>query len=265
MRGCEVQRYRGAMKEKKMENLNASSRAKTGKGNNRRLRSAGDMPAVIYGGEGEVTSLSVGSAELTRLLRSAHRRNTLIGLTIDGAAAEPVLVRELQADPITRELIHADFVRVDLKAPITVKVPVEMTGRAIGVLTGGGDCPGLNAVIRAVTKTAIFQHDIEVVGVLNGYEGLICDETTLLEPRDVSGILTRGGTILGTNNRCSPLKYREGEQEDGTPRYIDATDRCLATIERHGMDALIFIPRFNFITNHIILLFILTPLLRLTL
>ncbi|MEE3001367.1 MAG: ATP-dependent 6-phosphofructokinase [Planctomycetota bacterium] len=111
----------------------------------------------------------------------------------------------------------------------------------IGVLTGGGDCPGLNAVIRAVTKTAIFQHGIEVIGVLNGYEGLICDETSLLEPRDVSGILTRGGTILGTNNRCSPLKYREGENEDGTPRYIDATDRCLATIEKHGMDALIVI------------------------
>jgi large subunit ribosomal protein L25 len=120
-----------------MENLNASSRAKTGKGNNRRLRSSGDMPAVIYGGAGEATSLSIASAELTRLLRSAHRRNTLIGLTIDGAAAEPVLVRELQADPITRDLIHADFIRVDLKAKIIVKVPVEMTGRAVGVLTGG--------------------------------------------------------------------------------------------------------------------------------
>ncbi len=120
-----------------MENLTATSRTETGKGNNRRLRAAGNMPAVVYGGDGGATSLAVGAAELTRLLRSAHRRNTLIGLTIDGADAQPVLVSELQADPITRNLIHVDFVRVDLKAPVTVKVPVEMTGRAKGVLEGG--------------------------------------------------------------------------------------------------------------------------------
>ena len=120
-----------------MENLNATSRTKTGKGNNRRLRAAGDMPAVVYGGEGEATGLTVVAADLARLLRSAHRRNTLIGLAIDDGDAQPVLVRELQADPITRDLIHVDFVRVDLKNPVTVKVPVEMTGRAKGVLTGG--------------------------------------------------------------------------------------------------------------------------------
>jgi large subunit ribosomal protein L25 len=120
-----------------MQNLVASSRTKTGKGHNRRLRAAGDVPCVVYGGAGEVSSLSVKSAELLRLLRGAHRRNTLIGLEIDGKDADPVLVTELQSDPITRQLIHVDFVRVDLKSPITVKVPVEMTGRAKGVLAGG--------------------------------------------------------------------------------------------------------------------------------
>lgn len=120
-----------------MYNLVANSRTKTGKGHNRRLRASGGVPGVVYGGAGDVSSVSVKSAELMRLLRGDHRRNTLIGLEIDGADADPVLVTELQTDPITRELIHVDFVRVDLKAPITVKVPVEMTGRAKGVLAGG--------------------------------------------------------------------------------------------------------------------------------
>ena len=120
-----------------MYNLVANSRTKTGNGHNRRLRASGGVPGVVYGGAGDVSSVSVKSAELMRLLRGDHRRNTLIGLEIDGADADPVLVTELQTDPITRELIHVDFVRVDLKAPITVKVPVEMTGRAKGVLAGG--------------------------------------------------------------------------------------------------------------------------------
>ena len=120
-----------------MHNLTAQSRSKTGKGHNRRLRAAGDMPGVVYGGNGEVSSLSLKSADLVRLLRGSHRRNTLIGLEIDGKEAEPVLVSEIQSDPITRELIHVDFVRVDLASAITVKVPVEMVGRAKGVLVGG--------------------------------------------------------------------------------------------------------------------------------
>ena len=120
-----------------MQKLLANSRTQTGKGHNRRLRAAGNVPAVVYGGNGDVSSLSLKSADLMRLLRGAHRRNTLIGLEIDGKDADPVLVTELQSDPITRELIHVDFVRIDLKVPITVKVPVEMVGRAKGVLAGG--------------------------------------------------------------------------------------------------------------------------------
>ena len=112
--------------------------------------------------------------------------------------------------------------------------------KRIGLLTGGGDCPGLNAVIRAVSKTAMYRHDIEVVGILNGYEGLIRNQVELLDASDVSGILTRGGTILGSNNRISPMQFPV-EQADGSVEYIDATDRCLQTIEAHRLDALIVI------------------------
>ncbi len=115
------------------------------------------------------------------------------------------------------------------------------TIRRIGVLTGGGDCPGLNAVIRAVTKSAIYRHDVRVFGIEDGFLGLIEDRMGELTSLHVSGILTRGGTILGTNNRANPGRYYAGDDAEGRPRFVDATDRCLATIARHDLDAIIVI------------------------
>lgn len=82
----------------------------------------------------------------------------------------------------------------------------------IGILTGGGDCPGINAVIRAVAKSLILQHGAEVIGFLDGFEGVIERRYSKLDYRDVSGILTRGGTILGSHNKANPFQYygREG-------------------------------------------------------
>lgn len=113
--------------------------------------------------------------------------------------------------------------------------------KRIGVLTGGGDCPGINAVLRAVTKTAIHQHEIEVVGIEDGFQGLIENRTRPLAMSDVSGILTRGGTILGTNNRSNPLRYHVGNDADGKPIFENAIDRCLETLQSNRMDALIVI------------------------
>src|ERR1043166_7546131 len=73
---------------------------------------------------------------------------------------------------------------------------------SIGILTGGGDAPGLNAVIRAVVKTATCEHGMRGIGIEDGFEGLIgATQTRLLSPGDVRGLLPRGGTILGTRNR----------------------------------------------------------------
>jgi 6-phosphofructokinase 1 len=77
--------------------------------------------------------------------------------------------------------------------------------RRIGILTGGGDCPGLNAVIRAVAKTAQGIYNIEVVGILDGYSGLVAEQFRPLRNEDVSGILQLGGTILGTS-RVDPFQ-----------------------------------------------------------
>ena len=83
-----------------------------------------------------------------------------------------------------------------------------ITMKRAGILTGGGDCPGLNAVIRAVSKTLLLNYDYEVVGFKDGFEGLVEDKFIKLESHDVSGILTSGGTILGTSNTADPFHYQ---------------------------------------------------------
>lgn len=110
--------------------------------------------------------------------------------------------------------------------------------KRIGVLTGGGDAPGLNAVIRAVTKTAILQYGCEVFGIRDGYDGFLGDNGILpLGLNDVRGILPRGGTILGAANRGNP--YARKVIRDGKEITIDVSEEIVKGIQRLGLDALI--------------------------
>ncbi len=111
--------------------------------------------------------------------------------------------------------------------------------KRIGVLTGGGDCPGLNAVLRAIVKTAENDYNIEVIGFLDGYEGLIEGRYRALTSKDVSGILARGGTILGTSNRADPFHYPVLEDDDYI--YLDRSSQGLRTFESLGLSGLIAI------------------------
>lgn len=108
----------------------------------------------------------------------------------------------------------------------------------IGILTGGGDCPGLNAVIRAVVKTAE-SHGLEVMGVEDGFHGLIFGQAHPLSTKDVSGILPRGGTILGTSNRDNPFDY--ASEENGQIVKRDLSDQCVENLNRWDVDALVII------------------------
>jgi 6-phosphofructokinase 1 len=98
----------------------------------------------------------------------------------------------------------------------------------IGVLTAGGDCPGLNAVIRAVVARALTIGSHEVIGIMNGWEGLMDDETRPLDRDDVRGILARGGTILGTSRR-DPYVHGDG------------SETVRKTLDKNGIDALVVI------------------------
>ena len=91
-----------------------------------------------------------------------------------------------------------------------------MSLKRVGILTGGGDCSGLNAVIRAVTRSAIIRYEAEVIGIEQGFEGLIFDRHRKLVVRDTK-ILPLGGTILGTTNKGDPFEYRQFD-EDGNLR-----------------------------------------------
>lgn len=110
----------------------------------------------------------------------------------------------------------------------------------IGVLTGGGDCPGLNAVIRAVTKTALYDYGMEVIGIEDGYSGLIEKRSRQLNWMDVSGILTQGGTILGTSNKANPFGYPV-QKDDGTTEFVDLSDRTINYVSELRLDALVAI------------------------
>ncbi len=105
-------------------------------------------------------------------------------------------------------------------------------GKHIGILTSGGDCPGLNAAIRGVGKAGIGNYDMRFLGFLNGFRGLAQDRTMVLENDMLSGILTDGGTILGTS-RDKPHKITVGDKTK------NMTDAIIDTYERHHLDALV--------------------------
>lgn len=104
----------------------------------------------------------------------------------------------------------------------------------IGILTGGGDCPGLNAVIRAVTLSLINECGARVTGIERGFLGLCERRTRPLEPRAVEGILATGGTILGTHNRCDPFHYFGAGGQD-------VSAQAVAYAHELGLDGLVVI------------------------
>ncbi|MBK9780321.1 MAG: ATP-dependent 6-phosphofructokinase [Anaerolineales bacterium] len=111
--------------------------------------------------------------------------------------------------------------------------------KRIGILTGGGDAPGLNAVIRAAVKTAINEYKCEVIGIRDGYDGFLDPQSGIvpLGMEEVRGILPRGGTILGAANRGNP--YARKVIQDGREVTIDVSDEIVKGIEEQRLDALL--------------------------
>ncbi len=114
--------------------------------------------------------------------------------------------------------------------------------RRVGILTGGGDCPGLNAVIRAAVHRLVREHDIEVVGSEDAFNGFLDDPQRLhdLGLDDVSGLLQRGGTILGTTNRGDPFAY-PSVNSAGEHVLVDRSEELAQRVRDAGLDGLICI------------------------
>jgi 6-phosphofructokinase 1 len=118
--------------------------------------------------------------------------------------------------------------------------PRKVDFKRVGVLTGGGDCPGLNAVLRAVVKSAVFNYGWEIIGINEGFEGLLTPgKTHKLELKDVRGLLPRGGTILGSTNRGNPFEHKE--DKEGKKVVVDISSLAMKSYEKLELDALIVI------------------------
>lgn len=111
--------------------------------------------------------------------------------------------------------------------------------KRIAILTGGGDCPGINAVIRSITKKAILEEDMEVIGIEDGYHGIVENRYRRLYYDDVSGILTLGGTILGTSKIANPYRYPIGKGKN--LRFKDLSKEAIANIKKLEIEALVCI------------------------
>jgi large subunit ribosomal protein L25 len=118
--------------------LSAQPRTDRGKGVNRKLRSSGRIPAVVYGHGEETRSVTVDARELERLFAHIHKDNTVINLRIEGEKSEvKTLIREVQSHPARGNVLHVDFYQIHAGERITVSVPIHLTGSAAGVKAGG--------------------------------------------------------------------------------------------------------------------------------
>jgi large subunit ribosomal protein L25 len=118
--------------------LEATTRDSRGKNEARRLRVAGRIPAVLYGGTGGAVALSVDPKVLSRILHSGSGRNSIISLDVQGQGVTQVLVKEFLLEPVKHSMLHADFYRLQMDQQITVTVTISLKGEPKGVKLQGG-------------------------------------------------------------------------------------------------------------------------------
>jgi large subunit ribosomal protein L25 len=117
--------------------LSASRRTESGKGPSNRLRRTGQIPAIAYGKDLAALQVAIAPKELVKVLGSDHGKNSVIELAIEGGDKLTVMVRDYAYHPISRQLVHADFLAVKLDQPVDVSVPLLATGKAKGLVLGG--------------------------------------------------------------------------------------------------------------------------------
>lgn len=117
--------------------LSASRRQQAGKGPSNRLRQAGQIPAIAYGKSLAPLHVAIVPKDLVKVLESDHGKNSVVELNVEGGDKLTVMVRDYDYHPISRVLVHADFIQVKLDEPVDVQIPFRMTGKAKGIVLGG--------------------------------------------------------------------------------------------------------------------------------
>jgi large subunit ribosomal protein L25 len=142
--------------------LDAAERTQRGKNEARRLRASGKIPAVVYGEKEGGRAIAVDPKILSRILKTGQGANTLIALNLPGAGDARVLVREYQLDPITHELLHADFYRIAMDKLLRVQVSIVARGEPKGVKQQGGVLDVVHRQIEVECLPADIPNTIEV-------------------------------------------------------------------------------------------------------
>jgi large subunit ribosomal protein L25 len=117
--------------------VKATKRDELGKGPSRRWRMQDKLPAVVYTSQKDAFPIIVCPREMTKIMRGPLRRNTVITLQIEGDKARSVMIKERQIHPVRRNLVHIDFVEVDMKKPVLASVPLRLSGKSESVTMGG--------------------------------------------------------------------------------------------------------------------------------
>ena len=221
--------------------LVATKRETRGKNEARRMRVAGHIPAVVYGGSAkESVPVSVDSKKTLKILHSDSGVNTLIDLELAGGDSGQVLVKDFQLDPVSSELLHVDFYRLAMDKVITVTVPVTLIGEAMGVKQQGGLLDFVNREIQIECMPSEIPENVKVdvqelsigdgVRVRDVVEGVtwkpISELDTLLvhvtppmveeEPEEEEEVLVEGEAVSEADGEPeAEKKADEGAASDG--------------------------------------------------
>lgn len=192
--------------------LSATPRNESGKGPSSRLRRTGQIPAICYGKELAATQVAVSPKALIEVLKTPHGKNAVIELAIEGGEKLTVMVRDYDYHPISRELVHADFVQVKLDQPVDVQIPLRTTGKSKGVAAGGIVQQVFRTIpVRCLPERIPAMVEIDVTELDVG-EGLHANQIPL--PEGVKVLLPEGQTVVVV---AAPDKGEEAAATPGAP------------------------------------------------
>jgi large subunit ribosomal protein L25 len=209
--------------------LNAQVRGGTKKGPARRLRTRGITPAVVYGAQRDPLNLQISSSDLKRVLEKVRKETVFIKLAIDDAGTKSEslsILKDIQVNALKKEITHADFYEINLKKPLTIDVPVLLTGTAPGIEKGGEvimmkrdlKVSGLPSDLPETVEVDVSALDLQEsvrVGDITMKDGI-----TLIDGDDVViahvGLTRAAMAAAGEQTEAADAKVEEGEAGDST-------------------------------------------------
>jgi large subunit ribosomal protein L25 len=189
-----------------------------GKGAARKLRATGQVPGVVYGPGGGSVSLSLDPKDLLQIFKESANRNTIVELQIDGSSVKS-MVRSVQRHPVTRDLLHVDFYRIDPDLDVEVMVPVRTVGRPAGAVLGGR-VRLVRRTLSARCKPGNIPEAFEIdVSHMNVNDMVMASEVVM--PPGVKLVMEGDFSVISLYGKRQVVE-KEEEEEEGTETEADA-------------------------------------------